>query len=207
MARPESLLAPERELWRQGYEHVAGVDEAGRGALAGPLVAAAVILPQRVSIKGIKDSKRLTPQARSRLYEELTAEGVCCWALAVIEPAEIDRIGIQPANIRAMIQAVESLPAEPHFVLTDHFKLAALDLPQRGIDQGDSLCRCIAAASILAKVTRDRIMEELDLLCPGYGFAEHKGYGTASHLDALAARGPSEHHRYSFKHVGQMTLG
>ncbi len=207
MARPPSLLASERELWNQGYERVAGVDEAGRGALAGPLVAAAVILPQRLSIKGIKDSKRLTAQARSRLFEELTSEGVGCWAVAVIEPGEIDRIGIQPANIQAMIRAVESLSAPPHFVLTDHFKLSALELPQRGIDQGDSRCRCIAAASILAKVTRDRIMEELDVLCPGYGFAEHKGYGTASHLDALASRGPSEHHRYTFKHVGQMTLG
>ncbi len=207
MTRPQDLSKPERELWKQGFELVAGVDEAGRGALAGPLVAAAAILPRKLAVKGIKDSKRLTAQARDRIFEELTADGVCCWACATIEAPEIDRIGIQPANILAMLEAVRALAASPHFVLTDHFKLAALEIPQRGIDQGDSNCRCIAAASILAKVTRDRIMLELDLSCPGYGFAEHKGYGTASHLEALRERGPSVHHRYSFKHVGQMTLG
>lgn len=207
MTRPTDLLAPERELWAQGFERVAGVDEAGRGALAGPLVAAAVILPEKLSVKGIQDSKRLTPQVRSRLYEELTAAGVCCWACAVIEPAEIDRTGIQPANIAAMQQAVLGLEQMPHFVLTDHFKLAGLEIPQRGIDKGDLVCRCIAAASILAKVTRDRIMAELDRLCPEYGFAEHKGYGTTVHLEALREHGPSAYHRYSFRHVGQMRLG
>ncbi len=207
MGRSEDLSKPERDLWKQGFELVAGVDEAGRGALAGPLVAAAAILPRKLDVKGVKDSKQLTAQARDRLFKELTADGVCCWACAVIEPAEIDRIGIQPANIRAMLEAVLALTTPPHFVLTDHFKLAELTIPQRGIDQGDSNCRCIAAASILAKVTRDRMMLELDRSCPGYGFAEHKGYGTTSHLEALRERGPSVHHRYSFKHVGQMTLG
>ncbi len=207
MPSSQDLSGPERELWAQGFESIAGVDEAGRGALAGPLVAAAVILPRKLSVKGIKDSKRLTPQARARLYEELTAKGVCCWACAVVEPAEIDRIGIQSANIGAMIQAVLGLRTPPHFVLTDHFKLAGLEIPQRGIDRGDLVCRCIAAASILAKVTRDRIMEDLDRLCPEYGFAGHKGYGTAGHLEALHQCGPSPHHRYSFKHVGQMRLG
>ena len=207
MPRPEDLLALERELWAQGFARIAGVDEAGRGALAGPLVAAAVILPQALSVKGIRDSKRLTAQARSRLYEELTAVGVCCWACAIIEPAEIDRAGIQPANLQAMRQAVLRLEQTPHFVLTDHFKLAGLEIPQRGIDKGDLVCRCIAAASILAKVTRDRIMDDLDRLCPEYGFAEHKGYGTAFHLEALREYGPSEYHRYSFRHVGQMRLG
>ncbi len=207
MPRPQDLLTPERELWKQGFERVAGVDEAGRGALAGPLVAAAVILPEKLSVGGIKDSKRLTPRARERLYGELTAAGLCCWDCAVIEPEEIDRVGIQSANIQAMLQAVLSLHTPPQFVLTDHFELAGLDIPQRGIDKGDMICRCIAAASILAKVTRDRIMDDLDRLCPGYGFAEHKGYGTASHLEALRKHGPSAYHRYSFRNVGQMRLG
>ncbi len=207
MGRHEDLRAPERELWAQGFEYVAGVDEAGRGALAGPLVAAAAVLPERLSVKGIRDSKRLTASARARIYEELTAPGVCCWACAIIEPDEIDRIGIQAANIEAMIRAVLGLPQAAHFVLTDHFKLAGLDIPQRGIDQGDRSCRCIAAASILAKVTRDRIMDDLDRLHPEYGFAEHKGYGTAGHLVALQKHGPSPHHRYSFRNVGQMKLG
>ncbi|MHB8780662.1 MAG: ribonuclease HII [Candidatus Geothermincolia bacterium] len=206
MCASEDMLALERGLWRRGYRLVAGVDEVGRGALAGPLVAAAAILPRRLEVAGLTDSKKLSPKARERIFAEL--ECACeCWAVAYVQPAEIDRIGIQPANLRAMAEAVVALAARPDFVLTDHFELPQLEIPLRGVDKGDATCRCIAAASVLAKVTRDRMMAELDADYPAYGFAENKGYGTARHLEALAECGPSPAHRYSFRHVGQMRLG
>ena len=197
------LVAFERELWEEGISMVAGVDEVGRGALAGPLVAAAVILPKDVEIPGIADSKKLTAKSRADLFEILR-EVALSWAWSSSDSKEIDSIGIQKCNIKAMVSAVGALSPRPQFILSDHYDLKNLEIPHRGIDKGDSLSRCIAAASIMAKVLRDRIMQDLHEICPQYGFKDNKGYGTSMHLEAIEKYGPSEYHRYSFKNVGQM---
>jgi ribonuclease HII len=195
-------LAFEQELWAGGYRAVAGVDEVGRGALAGPVVAAAVVLPPDVSrlaplLGRVDDSKRLTPAAREALCDPILA---CALAAGVgrVEAAEIDRIGIAPATREAMRQALIGLAVPPDFILLDYLTLPEVTCPQRGVPHGDALCLAIAAASVLAKVTRDRWMVEQDALYPGYGFAQHKGYGTADHRDAIARLGPCTLHRMSF---------
>jgi ribonuclease HII len=195
-------LAFEQELWAGGYQAVAGVDEVGRGALAGPVVAAAVVLPPDISrlaplLGRVDDSKRLTPAAREALCEPILS---CALAVGVgrVEAADIDRIGIAPATRLAMREALTGLAVPPDYILLDYLTLPDVTCPQRGVLHGDALCLAVAAASVIAKVTRDRWMAEQDVLYPGYGFAQHKGYGTAGHKDAIARLGPCALHRMSF---------
>jgi ribonuclease HII len=190
----------------------AGVDEAGRGPLAGPVVAAAVILDDLRPIKGLRDSKQLTERRRDRLYEEIRANALCC-SIAEASADEIDRLNILQATLLAMQRAVNGLRLRPHGVLVDGNRLPVLDVPCEAIVQGDAKVTAIAAASILAKVHRDRLCAALDTQYPGYGFADHKGYATAMHLAALRERGACPQHRRSFAPVaavlglGQSELG
>lgn len=192
-------LKEEEALWAQGYRHVAGVDEVGRGPLAGPVVAAAVVLPRvdGAFYHQVRDSKLLTPAQRVRLCPEIQGHALA-WATASVGPEEIDRLGIAPATRKAMAEAIGGLSLRPDFLLVDALKLPSVGLPQKSIIKGDSTCLSIAAASILAKVCRDRLMEEADKEHPGYGFARHKGYGTAEHLAQVRARGLCPLHRRSF---------
>ncbi len=198
-------MSVEEALWATGYRAIAGVDEAGRGAWAGPVVAAAVILPPdpvalAPLLGQVNDSKRLSPVVRARVFDL-----VCQHALAVgvgrVEASVIDRIGILPATQQAMLDALADLSRPCDFVLLDYLTLPALDLPQRGLPHGDAISLSIAAASIIAKVTRDRWMSEFDGVYPGYGFAAHKGYGVPAHAAALARLGPCPLHRLSFRPV------
>lgn len=193
-AAPRTL---ERQAWAEGYHLVAGVDEAGRGALAGPVVAAAVILPPTCHIRHVTDSKLLNPKAREALWERITAEAVS-WAISVVPAEDIDRLNILRATHRAMHEALSSLVPAPALVLVDGLPLPGTRFPQRNVVGGDRQCYAIAAASIIAKVTRDRLMCELDCCYPQYGFAEHKGYATPPHLRALRRHGPCPVHRMSF---------
>ena len=198
-------LAFETELWSAGYRHVAGADEVGRGAWAGPVVAAAVILPVDERSLGlllgtVDDSKKLTPRTRERLFDVISAHAEAI-GVGSASAEEIDAVGIAQANRLALARAIGHLSVQPDFVLLDFFTLPQLQLPQRGIPHGDALSLTIAAASIIAKVTRDRWMIEQDDSRPGYGFARHKGYGTAMHRVALAALGPCVLHRRSFAPV------
>lgn len=191
----------EHRLYREGYRNIAGLDEAGRGALAGPIVAAAVILPRRVRaswISEVRDSKMLTPRARLVLFEYIcdSALGV---GFGMVSHDYIDRWGIASANRLAMQQAVEQLAPSPDFLLIDYLRLPDVDLPQKGITDGDALCTSIACASVVAKVIRDRIMIMLDNVVPGYNLGQHKGYGTEEHIYCLEQLGPSSIHRISFQ--------
>ncbi|MBL8390124.1 MAG: ribonuclease HII [Hydrogenophaga sp.] len=182
---------------------VAGVDEAGRGPLAGPVVAAAVILDDHAPIKGLADSKKLTALRREKLFDEIRAKALCCSvALATVE--EIDRLNILQATLLAMQRAVKGLRLKPAKVLVDGNRLPVLDVMAEAIVSGDALMPAISAASILAKVTRDRMLDELHQQHPGYGFDRHKGYGTADHLRALRELGPLPEHRRSFSPVAQL---
>ena len=196
-------FAEERLFEAQGYRYIAGVDEVGRGALAGPVVAAAVILPRRVKatwFRQVRDSKMLTPAVRERLFPQ-----ICEMAIAVgtgsASREEIDTMGIARATRRAMKLAIEQLSPPPETLLIDYISLPEVKLPQKGVTNGDSLCFSIACASIVAKVTRDRLMVELDRAYPGYGLARHKGYGTREHITCLGQLGPSSVHRRSFRPV------
>jgi ribonuclease HII len=193
-------LRYERRLWRSGIVAVAGVDEAGVGPMAGPVVAAAVIFAPETFIRGVHDSKQLKPEQREPLFEKIAARALG-WGVGVAEPQEIDRLNIYWATREALIRAIAALGRTPEHVLVDGRRIANLDHPQTPIVGGDRKSFCIAAASILAKVTRDRMMRELDEQFPGYGFARHKGYCTADHLMALRALGPSPIHRRSFAPV------
>lgn len=181
---------------------LAGVDEAGRGPLAGPVVAAAVILDDLKPIKGLADSKKLTARRREALYDEIRAKALCC-SIAQASAEEIDRLNILNATLLAMQRAVAGLRLKPVKVLVDGNRLPALDVLAEAIVSGDALVPAISAASILAKVTRDRQLEALDRLHPAYGFAKHKGYGTAEHLQALQRHGPLPEHRRSFAPVAR----
>ncbi|HEX9610121.1 MAG TPA: ribonuclease HII [Candidatus Limnocylindria bacterium] len=196
----------ERELRLAGYRRVAGIDEVGRGCLAGPVVAAAVILPERHRIKGIRDSKMLPRARREALYAQIVdraeAIGVGC-----VEVEVIDRINIYQATKLAMRQALDRLPDRPDHLLIDALSLREVELPQRPIIHGDAISASIAAASIVAKVTRDRICDEFDRRYPGYGFARNKGYGTRRHFDALVVDGPCEWHRRSFAPIRMLLAG
>ena len=196
----------ERELRSAGFESIAGLDEVGRGSLAGPVVAAAVILPERHRIPGLRDSKVLVRARRETLYQQILhralAVGVGC-----VEVEVIDRINILQATKLAMKQAIGRLSQRPDHLVIDALTLRDVDLPQRPIINGDAVCASIAAASIVAKVTRDRICAELDGRYPAYGFARNKGYGTPRHLDALLTEGPCEWHRRSFAPVRLMLAG
>jgi ribonuclease HII len=188
----------ENALGRLGLAHVAGVDEVGRGCLAGPVVAAAVVLDPARHIAGLRDSKLVPPAGRERLYDTITRRAMA-WAVAAVEPAEIDRINIHRASLAAMRAAVMTLSRLPDVVIVDAFRIPDLPLPQRGIVKGDRRCAAIAAASIVAKVHRDRLMDALHAADPRFGFDRHKGYATADHLEAVARFGYSTAHRRSFR--------
>ena len=188
----------ENALRRIGFCHVAGVDEVGRGCLAGPVVAAAVVLHPDKHIPGVCDSKTVQAAERERLYERILKHSIA-WAVAEADPAEIDRINIHQASLRAMQRAILALAPLPDIVLVDAFRVPELPMAQRGVPHGDRRCSAIAAASIVAKVTRDRQMLELHGRDPRYGFDRHKGYATADHLDAVARFGYSDVHRRSFR--------
>ena len=199
-------LGHERELWRQGLHQVAGVDEAGCGPLAGPVVAAAAVLPHGwletglcPRLRGLNDSKQLSERDRERFFAVLTSHGQVKFAIAVVEVELIDQINIRQAAWRAMSLALEQLaPTKAEHVLVDGLRIKWLAYPQTALAQGDAKSYSIAAASVLAKVTRDRLMRELDGRYPGYGFAEHKGYGTPQHYAAIQRLGPCPIHRRSF---------
>lgn len=191
------MLEIENELYKEGYKYIAGVDEAGRGPLAGPVCAAAVILPEGVIIDGINDSKKLSEKKRELLFDEIIKKALS-YSVQFIEPAVIDEINIKKATSLAMHNAVSALSVSPSFVIIDGNDNIPFDIPYKYIIKGDSLSQSIAAASILAKVSRDRLMTALDEKYPGYGLKKHKGYGTKEHMEAIRKLGVSEIHRKSF---------
>lgn len=201
---PVSLISwqAENKLWKHGFTHIAGIDEAGRGALAGPVVAAAVICRPGVTIANVDDSKRLTPAERDELYDAIrqVAMGV---GVGFIEASVIDRINIRQATLLAMQAAVQDLACTPDFLLVDGRDGVPVNQPQRMVVRGDQTVGSIAAASIVAKVSRDRYMEVLDGQFQGYGLAQHKGYGTVTHLRAIQQLGPTMIHRVTFRGVVQ----
>jgi ribonuclease HII len=188
----------ENTLRRMGFNHVAGVDEVGRGCLAGPVVAAAVVLDPHRYIARICDSKTVTALERARLYDRITRAAVT-WCVAAAQPQEIDTINIHQASLRAMQRAILGLDPLPDIVLVDAFRVPDIPMAQKPVIHGDARCTAIAAASIVAKVTRDRLMLELHSRDPRYGFDRHKGYATRDHLDAVSQFGYSEVHRRSFR--------
>jgi len=196
------LTGYERVLVRAGLGPVAGIDEAGRGACAGPLVVAAVAIDRLSAdrVAGIADSKALTARAREAAYRKIVKSALA-WHVVVIEPGEIDRLGLHVCNVAGMRRALAGLPASPGYVLTDGFEVPGLAVPALAMWKGDQVAACVAAASIVAKVTRDKIMTALHAEYPEYGFARHKGYSTPSHMAALDACGPSPVHRRSFVNV------
>ena len=196
--RSTARRTDENALRRLGFARIAGVDEVGRGCLAGPVVAAAVVLQPGQRLAGLRDSKLLSGAARERLYDEII--GACAaWSVGSREPAEIDRLNIHRASLEAMRDAVVGLAPLPDFVLVDAFQIPRMFIPQRGIVGGDRRCAGIAAASIVAKVTRDRQMIRLHEVDSRYGFDRHKGYATKDHLAAMARHGYSQVHRRSFR--------
>ncbi len=204
--RSAPTLAEERLLWRQGLDLVAGVDEVGRGPLAGPVAAAAVVLPPDSDfpwIAHVRDSKQLTPAQREELAPPIRRDALAV-GVGFVSHTAIDRIGIAEATRQAMLRAVGDLARPPHHLLIDALTLRACSLPQKGIIGGDTRCVSIAAASIVAKVARDRHMTERDHRFSGYGFARNKGYGTSEHLEALRKLGPCEIHRRSFAPIREM---
>jgi ribonuclease HII len=207
-AASRTLYAYERSLARVGLQPVAGADEAGRGACAGPLVVGAVVLaPGRHGVvPGLADSKLLTPAARERVYEAVVARSLA-WTAVVIPSHEVDRLGVHKANLEGMRRAVAGLAARPAYVLTDGFPVAGIGSPGLALWKGDRVAACIAAASVVAKVTRDRLMCGLHEEFPAYGFAEHKGYVTRDHQAALVEFGPCAQHRRSFVNVRAAAAG
>jgi ribonuclease HII len=200
--RGSGLTGYERVLVRAGLGPVAGIDEAGRGACAGPLVVAAVALDRWAGEEGaeIADSKVLTARAREAAYRQIVKSALA-WHVVVIEPGEIDRLGLHVCNVAGMRRALAGLAASPGYVLTDGFEVPGLAVPALAMWKGDQVAACVAAASIIAKVTRDKIMSGLHAEYPQYGFARHKGYSTPSHMASLEAYGPSPVHRHSFVNV------
>jgi len=211
MAKKYPGLSLERRLWREGWRWVAGLDEVGRGAWAGPVVSAAVILPSdrpelRAALKGVTDSKLLSARQRERLFHDIYRVAVCV-GVGGAGAGEVDRDGLMAATRASMQRAIAMLNPQPEALLVDAVDLRALvPLPQRWPIHGELRSLSIAAASIIAKVYRDRWMQGLDLRCPGYGFAEHKGYGTAQHLAALARLGACEAHRLSYAPIRRIQI-
>jgi ribonuclease HII len=198
MVKVRAFRTLENAIRRMGFVNVAGVDEVGRGCLAGPVVAAAVVLSPERYVARICDSKTVTALERERLYERITRAAIA-WCVAAADCEEIDRINIHQASLRAMHRAVIGLTPSADFVLVDAFRIPDLMVAQRAVVHGDSRCTAIAAASIVAKVTRDRMMDELHARDPRYGFDRHKGYATRDHLAAVAEHGYSDVHRRSFR--------
>jgi ribonuclease HII len=202
------LYALERTLQRRGFASVAGADEAGRGACAGPLVVAAAVLPpgRRGEIDDLADSKLLTPAVRERVYGEVVARA-SAYSVVVIPPGEIDSRGLHVCNLAGMRRALAQLPDRPEYVLTDGFRVDGLGVPGLAVWKGDQVAACVAAASVIAKVTRDRIMRDEHETWPAYGFAEHKGYCTPEHQAALREHGPCRIHRFSYANVAAVADG
>ncbi len=203
-AQKHQLLTIERDLWHRGIRAIAGVDEVGMGALAGPVVAAAVILDSSTQADGINDSKQLTPKRREDLAEQIKHTALA-WAVGRAEIEEIAEINIYRAGLLAMRRAVAALTVDPEYVLVDARRIPRLTVPQQAISQGDCQCYSIAAASIIAKVHRDALLCELDDIYPEYGFSRHKGYTTQIHVEALKTHGPSPVHRLSYRFVQQFS--
>lgn len=195
----------EQKLIDAGITNIAGVDEAGRGACAGPLVVAALILkdPKSVALKEVRDSKELTAQKREELFDLVISESMS-YAIIEISPAEIDAIGLHKSNLEGMRRAIHALKTEPQYILTDGYRIDGLSAPSLAVWKGDQVAITISAASILAKVHRDRIMDKLDEQYPGYGFAAHKGYVTRSHEKSLSELGVSEVHRRSYANIAAL---
>ncbi|MEY2679630.1 MAG: hypothetical protein RLZZ160_708 [Actinomycetota bacterium] len=195
----------EEKLIAAGMSTIAGVDEAGRGACAGPLVVAATILkdPKSVALKEVRDSKELTAQKREELFNLVISESIS-YGIIEISPAEIDAIGLHKSNLEGMRRAIHALKTEPQYILTDGYRIDGLSAPSLAVWKGDQVAITISAASILAKVHRDRIMDKLDEQYPGYGFAAHKGYVTRSHEKSLSELGVSEVHRRSYANIAAL---
>jgi ribonuclease HII len=204
--RLRALLAFEEALWSEGAERIAGVDEAGVGTLAGPVVAAAVILPRDLRPRGLDDSKQLDAKARERLCAEVKA-GAVAWAVGEASAEEVDALNVYQAGLLAMRRAVEGLAVRPDRLLVDARRIPEVGIPQQGIIKGDAKSLSIAAASVVAKVTRDAMMCEAEAKWPGYGFARHKGYGAPEHLEALRRLGPCALHRRTFAPVRELLDG
>ena len=195
----------EQKLIDAGITNIAGVDEAGRGACAGPLVVAALILkdPKSVALKEVRDSKELTAQKREELFDLVISESIS-YGIIEISPAEIDAIGLHKSNLEGMCRAIHALKTELQYILTDGYRIDGLSAPSLAVWKGDQVAITISAASILAKVHRDRIMDKLDEQYPGYGFAAHKGYVTRSHEKSLSELGVSEVHRRSYANIAAL---
>jgi ribonuclease HII len=200
MPPPSAPYRYEAQAWRAGLAHVAGLDEAGRGPLAGPVVAAAVIFTSDRRVKKLCDSKLLSPERREELFHVITDRAVAV-GVGIVDHETIDRVNILQATRLAMLEALRGLAVAPDLVITDFVKLSGLSCPQRNLVDGDQRCATVAAASIIAKVTRDRLMLEADKQFPEYGFARHKGYATTDHLAALDRHGPCALHRRTFAGV------
>ena len=198
------LLAYEKELYNQGIEYIAGTDEAGRGPLAGPVVAAAVILPKGLIITGVNDSKQLTEKKREELFDIINEKALAI-GISFIDNNKIDEINILEASRLAMMEAIKQLKIKPQYVLSDAMKMN-IDVPVKPIIKGDALSESIAAASIIAKVMRDRYMDEMDLKYPNYGFKKHKGYPTKDHIEAIKKYGITPIHRKTFKPIKTMLI-
>jgi len=198
--RLKAMMSYEHNLFAAGVQYIAGIDEAGRGPIAGPVVAAAVILPPDFFLPKVDDSKRLKPSVRERLSSAIKRQALA-WAIGIVSASCLDQINIYQATKLAMITAVNNLRIEAEHLIIDAVKLPELGIPQTPLVKGDSLSLSVACASILAKVERDAIMDGYDKLFPGYGFAKHKGYGTREHLEALFRLGPCPAHRTSFEPV------
>ncbi len=193
----------ERKLRAVGFSSIAGIDEAGRGALAGPVVAAAAILPEKFRHRRLNDSKQLLPERREEIYHDLTSNGRVVWSVGIVDAAEIDAINILRATHKAMRAAIAALNAQPDHALIDGLPVFPFPLPQTAVIDGDCLSLSIAAASVIAKVTRDMMMREFCARFPEYCFSQHKGYGTELHLTKLHELGPCPIHRRSFEPVAQ----
>ena len=201
----EDLLKYEKELYAKGFTLIAGTDEVGRGPLVGPVVAAAVILPKNYQLEGLTDSKKLTEKKRDKFYDIIMKEAISV-GVGVVDAKMIDEINILEASRLAMKKAIMDLKVKPEYVLSDAMKLNNIDIPYTDIIHGDALSLSIAAASVIAKVTRDRMMYELDLQYPLYGFAKHKGYPTKLHLENLRKYGVLDNYRFSYKPVKEVLM-
>lgn len=202
--RLEDLQVYERKFREKGFRFIAGVDEAGRGPLAGPVVAAACIIPEGVVIPGVNDSKKLKPKKRAEIFNSIVNDPHIYYGVGIVSADEIDRINILQATIQAMLKAVLALGRKPDVLLVDGLKLPHPSIFVEKIIKGDAKSQSIAAASIIAKETRDKLMEDIDLKWPGYGFKNHKGYGTTLHLEALKKLGPCPLHRKTFAPIASL---
>lgn len=201
LLRLQEMIAFEQDAWQSGSTAIAGVDEAGRGPLAGPVVAAACILPQGLFLPGVNDSKKLTAKQRAALFDLITHHPQIYFGIGIIDASTVDKVNIYQATILAMHQALDALSIRPDKLLVDGMNLSYCNIPAVKIIKGDSRSQSIAAASIIAKETRDALMFEYDRQWPYYGFGKHKGYGTAAHLAALAEYGPCSIHRTTFEPI------